>query len=335
MTTPPLPLPPIEAGARHHDGPPLDDPRRLDLAGETRGKGGGAEGGHPPIPQSALSLAVGDALQGGLPAIVAMWVQVVLLMWLRTTVNYQYRYGTNMRTALKALYAQRGVRRFYAGMSAALIQAPMSRFGDTASNAFVMSMFHSHPEWDETLPTLFKTVFGSACAAGFRTLLMPIDAVKSSMQVDGGTKGWEVLKSKLKTQGPLVLWRGSLASVAATFVGHYPWFATYNFLDATLPKREDAKGKLLRSATMGFCSSAVSDCCSNSIRVVKTVRQTSAEKLSYRQVVELVIKQDGLVGLFGRGLSTKIVTNGIQGLTFSVGWRIAQDYYAKNIRGAH
>ena len=34
-----------------------------------------------------------------------------------------------------------------------------------------------------------------------------------------------------------------------------------------------------------------------------------------------VIRQDGVVGLFGRGLTTKLISNGIQGAMFSVLWK--------------
>lgn len=44
------------------------------------------------------------------------------------------------------------------------------------------------------------------------------------------------LASKVKTGGPTVLYGGALAASAATFVGHYPWFAMYNFLNEALPK---------------------------------------------------------------------------------------------------
>jgi hypothetical protein len=37
-----------------------------------------------------------------------------------------------------------------------------------------------------------------------------------------------------------------------------------------------------------------------------------------------IIKKDGLAGLFGRGLGTKLITNGIQGILFSVLWRLGQ-----------
>lgn len=52
----------------------------------------------------------------------AMPMQVVTLMWLRTTINYQYRYGTSTSVALKTLYAEGGVPRFYRGLGPALLQ---------------------------------------------------------------------------------------------------------------------------------------------------------------------------------------------------------------------
>ena len=56
-------------------------------------------------------------------------------MWLRTTINYQYRYGTTTGQALRTLYKEGGIPRFYRGLLPALVQGPLSRFGDTAANA--------------------------------------------------------------------------------------------------------------------------------------------------------------------------------------------------------
>jgi hypothetical protein len=39
----------------------------------------------------------------------------------------------------------------------------------------------------------------------------------------------------------------------------------------------------------------------------------------------MVIAKDGISGLFFRGLMTKIISNGCQGLMFSVLWRLGQD----------
>jgi hypothetical protein len=54
------------------------------------------------------------------------------------------------------------------------------------------------------------------------------------------------------------------------------------------------------------------------LRVIKTTRQTFTHVISYPEVVRHVIKQDGLIGLFGRGLKTRLLANGMQGLMFSV-----------------
>eukprot|EP00798_Chlamydomonas_sp_ICE-L_P020117 gene20117-26845_t len=62
------------------------------------------------------------ALSGGIPGMVAMGMQVLTLMWLRTTINYQYRYGGTITQALSTLYSQGGIPRFYQGLAPALIQ---------------------------------------------------------------------------------------------------------------------------------------------------------------------------------------------------------------------
>jgi hypothetical protein len=173
-----------------------------------------------------------------------------------------------------------------------------------------------------------KTLAASAAAGLFRIFLMPVDATKTIMQVEG-KNGLPALAKKIKVGGPGVLYHGALAASAATFAGHYPWFATYNYLNGALPVFEDLPKKLTRAAFIGFCASAVSDTVSNSIRVIKTTKQTATTPMTYGQVIKQVVQADGVLGLMGRGLKTKIISNGIQGLLFSVLWRLGQDYYAK------
>ena len=273
-----------------------------------------------------------------------MGIQVTTLMWMRTTMNYQYRYGTTTSEALKALYKQGGIIRFYRGYLPALAQGPLSRFGDTAANAGMVAALDS-TETTRKLPVFVKTMCASLAAASWRIFLMPIDAMKTTMQVEG-KDGLKVLRNKIKVGGPTVVYHGALASFSATFVGHYPWFFTYNTLNAYLPQYEETHKKLIRNAVMGFTSSVVSDTCSNSIRVTKTVKQTSSVPLTYREAVMTVIDkvcpppprvpqtglvypslavlrfvmlspstplcQDGVMGLFGRGLKTRILANGVQ-----------------------
>ena len=60
--------------------------------------------------------------------------------------------------------------------------------------------------------------------------------------------------------------------------------------------------------------------------MVKVYKQANTEAISYPEAVRRVIKESGLGGLFGRGLSTKIVSNGFQGLLFSVLWKYVDEW---------
>jgi len=250
-----------------------------------------------------------------------MGANVGCLMWMRTTVNYQYRNGTNFPTALKTIYADGGIPRFYRGVIPALIQGPLSRFGDTAANTGMITLLDSLDSTKD-LSTGVKTVGASAAAACFRIFLMPVDTVKTTMQVTGKFSN---VVTKVKAGGVPVLYHGSLAAASATFVGHYPWFFTYNFLAEKIPEQETTLKKLGRRAIMGFCASAISDTCSNSIRVVKVYKQSSPTPITYPFAVKSVISESGVSGLFFRGLETKILANGMQGILFSILWKQFED----------
>lgn len=241
----------------------------------------------------------------------------------------QYRHGTTTREALRTLYSQGGIARFYKGVGPALLQGPLSRFGDTAANAGVLSLLNQS-ESTKDLPVAAKTACASTAAALWRVNLMPIDATKTIMQVEGAN-GFPALVKKVRVNGFGVLYHGAAASFSATFVGHFPWFFTFNFLDSKIPKPEDTLSKLGRNAVIGFTSSVVSDTCSNSVRVIKTYKQTSTEPVTYPNAVREVIAKDGIVGLFGRGLKTRILTNGLQGLMFTVLWKYMEEKLNKKL----
>jgi len=141
------------------------------------------------------------------------------------------------------------------------------------------------------------------------------------------------------------MWYGAFATAAATFVGHYPvrllrlcpftsqfmitlsfqWFGTYNYLEANLPEAHTLAEKLIRRAFIGFVASIISDSISNSLRVVKTYRQVNETRIGYADAARAVVASDGVRGLFGRGLKTRILANGLQGLMFSVLWKFFLD----------
>merc|ERR1711990_395050 len=165
-------------------------------------------------------------------------------------------------------------------------------------------------EYDATkdLAPWMKTAFCSLSAAGWRLFLMPIDTLKTTLQTDGAN-GMNLLREKLQTGGFRTFYNGGLGAVMANIVGYYPWFATYNTLEEYLPKK-DAQGndftgvqKLGRRALMVY-------------------KQTNANtQLTYIECAREIVAKDGVVGLFGRGLTTKLISNGIQGAMFSVLWK--------------
>jgi len=248
-----------------------------------------------------------------------MTVQVCSLMWMRTIMNYQYRHGSSTTEAMRTLWQQGKLRRFYRGIGPALLQGPLARFGDTAANVAVLSYLEK-----SDMPLAAKTGVASITSASWRIFIMPIDAVKTTMQAEGA-QARSLLKSKMNTQGPVVLWHGAGAAATATAVGHFPWFYTFNLLQSVIPTYTETHKKLARNAAIGFTASVVSDTISNSLRVIKTVRQTYHEPISYSKTVQLVVSKDGVLGLFGRGLKTRIMANGVQGLMFSVLWKWFQE----------
>jgi hypothetical protein len=48
--------------------------------------------------------------------------------------------------AIRHLYKDGGIPRFYQGLSAALVQGPASRFGDTAANTGILTLLDSFDE---------------------------------------------------------------------------------------------------------------------------------------------------------------------------------------------
>lgn len=50
-----------------------------------------------------------------------------------------------------------------------------------------------------------------------------------ALQVEG-KNGIPALMAKVQKGGPSVLYHGALAASAATFVGHYPWFAVVSMM---------------------------------------------------------------------------------------------------------
>ncbi len=137
-------------------------------------------------------------LREGACGALAGTVQVIGLMWLRTTMSYQHRYGLTMKEAMSELYLQGGIPRFYRGLGFALIQAPLSKFGSVAANdcSLMLNKFSNSTR----LNVAFTTAVGGLLATLIRAALMPIDTCKTVLQVDG-KPGFDRLVQKVPKFG--------------------------------------------------------------------------------------------------------------------------------------
>lgn len=292
---------------------------------------------------SALRLSLRQGLSGGAAGL----VQVITMMWLRTTVTYQYRYGVSTFDALRELYAQGGIPRFYRGLAYAIVQAPLCRFGSVAANEISNILVGVPTSSDapqtsrspapattsvSTTKIVLAATLGSLLSTIWRIILMPLDTCKTVLQVDG-TAGFNVLMARVLSGDLSPLFRGTAATIVATWVGH-SWFLVHNWLDAAIAVPESSNGRVLRAAWIGFLASAISDATSNFIKVIKTVKQSmlvdvNGESPSYSMVVNEVLAQGGLAGLFGRGLTTRVVSNGVQSVVFTVLWKVV---FKRNVK---
>jgi len=180
-----------------------------------------------------------------------------------------------------------------------------------------------------SMPAALKTFLASVAAALFRIAITPIDTIKTMLQVRGAD-GLGLLAERVAADGAVgALYAGCLASSLATLLGHYPWFLVFNTLQARVPRPQHRGGALLRSALIGFCASATSDTISNSVRVVKTAAQTSTKPgLGLYGAALDIVSAEGLHGLFFRGLGTKILSNGLQAMLFTICWKYFEEKLA-------
>lgn len=272
-----------------------------------------------PALRAVLLVALQKAVRSGSAGFLAGTMQVLAFMWLRTAMNFQYKHGGTLPEVLGKLYAEGGITRLYRGLFPwAIFQAPLSRFGDVAANDMSLAVMGALLP---AVPVSVSTFLGSMSGAVWRIIITPVDTCKTVLQTDG-SQGWKNLKAKVSKGGLLVLWAGWEGNYVANVVGNYPWFFAMNWLQKNVPVPKGALEKLVRSAFIGAVASSVSDVVSNSIRVVKTKKQTHTDaSMGYIGATKEIIEKDGLYGVLFRGLETRIFTNVLQGAFFTVLWK--------------
>ncbi|CAK9092528.1 D-xylose-proton symporter-like 3 [Durusdinium trenchii] len=179
----------------------------------------------------------------------------------------------------------------------ALIQAPLSRLGDTARLPIVLVLMDFYlPE----APLPLKTAAASTAAAMWRLFLSPIDTLKTTYQVRG-EDGLQVLLNRVKKNGPGELYAGAIATFAANWVGNYPYFVVFNALDQAWLAPSDPTMRIVRTGVMGRLEVATDDwtsCCNTSVAFLQEAEGywESAQRVIQRQLAQIIVLYSLWVG---------------------------------------
>jgi len=265
--------------------------------------------------------SVKQAFVAGIAGSKAMLINVTSLMWLNTVTNNQYCKGDTMSNTLKNLYRQGGIGRFYNGITPTLLHGCTSRFGDVYSHTMMKDI-------SDNKNVFVDTIVSATMSSTFRAILTPVETWKVFKQVDGENSA-QKFRKKITTYGPLSAWNGWGAVFASNFVGYVPWFYTYDTLDKCVPKQNimsmdakyDCHYNFCRNGLIGFTSSIVSDVFSNGIRVVKTLKQHDTRNPTYGQLIIDNMGRNGGIRFMFRGIETRLITNGIQSMCFTILWK--------------
>jgi hypothetical protein len=224
-----------------------------------------------------------------------------LFLWLNTITQHQYKNGKNFKMTVNELYKNGGISRFYNGFIPTVI--------NTSCNRFIDYLTHEMTQVDDLLSKVF---IGGVFASVFKIFIAPLETYKIMNQIHG-KKAVKLIKLRIKNNGIKSLWKGSGDIALSNFVEHVGWFNTYEYFDRNLPKDMNI---ILRSGFLGLSSSVTTDIMSNHLKIIKTMKQTT--DLCYNDIVREIIRKNGVHGLFFRGLGTKLMTNSLYGITFSL-----------------
>jgi hypothetical protein len=259
--------------------------------------------------------------RGGVAGFFATVVQIICFMWLRTANTYQIVNGCGLRVALHELYEDGGVARLYQGISFAIIHAPLAKAGMTAANAGVPILLEDYlPSLSASAATI--TAITAACAALWKVTLIPLEVIRTMKQVNGKSAN-AALWLRVKEIGIGAVYVGLPATFFQSLVGTYPFLLVVNQLDGVVPTPERTDLQIIRNGIVGMFASGASDLCSNSLKVLRTMQQCSPDTdLGIKTAAMRVVRSDGIIGLFGRGLKTRLLVNIVQTALFTVLWKL-------------
>jgi hypothetical protein len=275
---------------------------------------GGKSGGQSDSVKGALH----KGMLGGLAGIGAGIVQVMCLNWLKTAMNWQYYHGGSLKDAFRSLWLEGGIGRFYQGAGFAFVQVPVAHFGSTFVQAGIVGLVSSS---GHIVHGMQATMLVAIMGAFWRILIAPLDTLKTTWQVHG-TSAKKMFDRRLHVSGPSELWSGASALFFCQLMAKLPWWGVYNIIMQSWSQPSSPAMSMLRNGIAGMLAQMASDVATNSIRVLKVRRQATVEGQGYAADAEEIVNEEGVMGLFLRGLSGRIILGSLNGALFAVLWNL-------------
>lgn len=132
------------------------------------------------------------------------------------------------------------------------------------------------------------------------TLMYPIDAIKTHMQIVGSS--YTIHKSIIRSlrwmtssEGVKSLWRGMSSVIVGAGPAHALYFGTYEFVKHQFKTDQSQEDKMFATAVAGACATIASDALMNPFDVIKQRMQIrGSEHMSVMSCARLIFKKEGL-----------------------------------------
>ena len=237
---------------------------------------------------------------------IAGGIQLSSLYWLRTIIKYQYVYPHNLAITSRYLWHDTDKLRLFRGFIPNFSKVFLGKIGE----ASLIKTFHPQEKSD----IFYNTIITSSIITCWKTLMMPLDTVGNSYQVNGKGAN-QIIKNRIQQQGFITLWSGTGVYLNISFINYTIWIYTYHNLNQSLPQQINQD---MRNGLIGLSATFLSDIVINPLRVIKTNIQSHTEKKKYRELyVEIFKKSQD----YFRGLQTKMLFNCLNGALYVILWK--------------
>ena len=247
---------------------------------------------------------------------------VYLTYPLRTIVKVQYVEGNTIFETFKNILKNNNYKRFYSGINLTLIRVGLGRCCEAGTYTY----YKNNNMPIGTNNQKFNNVSEISIITSLLKLsLSPLDTISNSYQVNGNKLGKDYIKNKYNKYGIRSLYYGFTPNLGISFIGHYIWFSSYSYLDYYFKNDEiilnkNILNKNIKNGLIGFSSSILCDLVVNPIRIIKTIKQSNKDNITYRKIINNTFSNQLDKNLL-RGLYLRTFINAFNSSVYVILWK--------------